>query len=42
MPECDNCGGHVSADYYRVFSVNGTLEQCGNCGNIHGNGGSLA
>lgn len=27
-PSCDNCGEHVSSDYYRV--------RCGNDGELHG------
>lgn len=28
---CDNCGGHVTDDYYRVFSVDGVVEVCPFC-----------
>lgn len=32
MPECDNCGGHVTDQYHRVFSANdGTLYGCSEC-----------
>jgi len=33
MPECLNCGSHVTADYARVFSVedDGAVRVCPNC-----------
>jgi len=32
MPECDNCGAHVSQDYARVFSGNdGVVDGCRDC-----------
>lgn len=33
MPRCQNCGGHVTADYARVFTPNGVTEPrvCPNC-----------
>jgi len=31
MPECDNCGSHVTPDYHRVFSVDGTVGCCPQC-----------
>lgn len=34
MPECDNCGGHVSRRYYRVRKGNdGALHGCPACAN---------
>lgn len=32
MPECDNCGSHVSERFVRVFAdTDGRLEACPNC-----------
>lgn len=32
MPECDNCGRHVTHDYLRVFADNsGILHSCPVC-----------
>ena len=32
MPECSNCGTHVTEQYMRVFADNtGTLHACPNC-----------
>ncbi|MDQ2072869.1 hypothetical protein RBH20_10030 [Haloarcula sp. H-GB4] len=33
MPECQNCGAHVTDDYVRVFEPAGTTEPrcCPNC-----------
>lgn len=34
MPECDNCGSHVTDRYKRVFAANdGTIHACSNCRN---------
>lgn len=35
MPECDNCGGHVSERFHRVFSNRrGELHGCLECGAV--------
>ncbi|WP_442903392.1 DUF7563 family protein [Halobacterium sp. KA-4] len=26
MPECQNCGGHVTSEYVRVFTPDGVAE----------------
>jgi len=32
MPECDNCGSHVTDQYKRVFADNqGVLHACSSC-----------
>lgn len=32
MPTCDNCGGHITPDFQRVFSGNtGRIQGCPNC-----------
>lgn len=32
MPECENCGSHVTNDFHRVFSDNnGVLHGCIEC-----------
>jgi len=31
MPECQNCGAFVTADFVRVFSVDGELHNCPSC-----------
>lgn len=32
MPECENCGNHVSDDFHRVFSDDqGEVRACPNC-----------
>jgi len=32
MPECENCGGHVTADFRRVFAGNdGRVYGCRAC-----------
>jgi len=32
MPECDNCGAHVTDNYKRVFADNqGILHGCSHC-----------
>lgn len=32
MPECQNCGNHVTEQYKRVFADNqGVLHACSNC-----------
>lgn len=31
MPECAECGGHVSADWARVFGVDGEVRFCPGC-----------
>jgi len=37
---CDNCGAHVTANYYRVFAVDGDLHCCPECeGLTRGNDG---
>jgi hypothetical protein len=33
MPTCDNCGGHVSTAFARVFSVDGRVGGCLACTN---------
>ncbi|WP_455363929.1 DUF7563 family protein [Natronococcus wangiae] len=36
MPECSNCGSHVTEQYKRVFADNtGTLYACPNCRDQH-------
>lgn len=35
MPECDNCGAHVSAAYARVRAVDGHIHECPNCDGAH-------
>ncbi|WP_425498425.1 DUF7563 family protein [Natrinema soli] len=47
MPECSNCGAHVTEQYKRVFADNtGTLHACPNCRSqcerYHGAGAGLA
>lgn len=33
MPECQNCGSHVSKEFHRVFADNaGDLWSCNECG----------
>jgi len=33
MPECDECGAHVTVDYHRVFATReGRLRGCPACG----------
>lgn len=32
MPNCENCGSHVSHRFVRVFGSNGTVEACTTCG----------
>lgn len=42
MPECLNCGSHVTDDYVRVFSANGddSVRTCPDCPDmIRGKGG---
>lgn len=31
MKTCDNCGEHVSQDFWRVFSYQGELHACPSC-----------
>lgn len=31
MPLCDNCGSHVSDDYFRVCSIDGIVPACPQC-----------
>jgi transposase len=31
MPECENCGRHVSKAYARVKGVSGTVHECPHC-----------
>lgn len=31
MPECQNCGGHITADFVRVFGVDGEAYSCPSC-----------
>lgn len=31
MPECSNCGEHVSPEYFRVYAVDGELVDCLHC-----------
>jgi len=37
MPECDQCGAHVSPDYWRVFAVDGELHGCLSCDGVNVN-----
>jgi len=31
MRECQNCGNHVSEQFARVFSIDGTVRACIEC-----------
>jgi len=31
MPDCENCGRHVTSDFLRVFGVDGEVHGCPNC-----------
>lgn len=31
MPKCQNCGGHVTTDFIRVFGVDGEAHSCPEC-----------
>lgn len=31
MPECKECGAHVTPDFVRVFGVDGEVHGCTNC-----------
>lgn len=31
MPECGNCGSHVTKDFVRVFGCNGEVNGCVEC-----------
>ena len=31
MPECAECGGHVTRDYVRVFGLEGEVDGCPHC-----------
>jgi len=37
MHQCDQCGGEVTDQYWRVFSVEGVLHGCLNCEKKTGN-----
>jgi len=38
-PRCQNCGGHVSEDYVRVFSADDeTIRACPDCDNVRSMG----
>lgn len=41
MPECDNCGAHVSTAWARVFAVDGEVRACLECGRRHGVEGEI-
>lgn len=31
MPQCDNCGAHLTPEYVRVFGVDGEVPACLHC-----------
>lgn len=31
MPTCDHCESHVSADWQRVYSIDGEIPVCPHC-----------
>ena len=31
MPECDNCGAHVTSKYVKIFGRNGEIAACLHC-----------
>lgn len=33
MAECNACGAHVTADFVRVFGVEGAVDGCPGCAN---------
>jgi len=41
MPECENCGSHVSAEYQRVLGVDGAVRVCPWCPDKIRRGGKI-
>jgi len=31
MPECSNCGEHITPDFIRIFGVDGEVHSCPAC-----------